>query len=99
MKRLGQVSHYARQGFLILRSSWVPNLNDRVVDKNLNFVGVVKDVFGPVEAPFIAVKPSVRNPSDYVGAVLYVETKKAKGQGKEKQSRHVKKRPAPAKRG
>ncbi|ASJ01249.1 Gar1/Naf1 family protein [Thermococcus gorgonarius] len=99
MKRLGKVSHYAKQGFLILRSSWVPNLNDRVVDKNLNFVGVVKDVFGPVKAPFIAVKPRVRNPSDYVGAVLYVDTRKAKGRGKEKQSRRVKKRPAPKRRG
>lgn len=47
MKRLGVVSHYAKQGFLIVRTNWVPSLNDPVVDKELKPVGVVKDVFGP----------------------------------------------------
>lgn len=99
MKRLGKVSHYAKQGFLIVRTSWVPSLNDRVVDKDLTFVGVVKDVFGPVKAPFVAVKPSVKNPSDYVGAVLYVDTRKAKGGGRKKAPKHRRQRPTPKKRG
>jgi RNA-binding protein len=99
MRRLGKVSHYAKQGFLIVRTSWVPNLNDRVVDKNLSIVGIVKDVFGPVKAPFVAVKPRVKNPSDYVGAVLYVDTRKAKGGGKKKAPRQRRQRPAPRKRG
>lgn len=101
MRKLGRVSHYAKQGFLILRTGWVPNLNDRVVDKDLNMVGVVKDVFGPVKAPYVAVKPRVRNPEEYVGAVLYVDTRK-KREGKARPPRgrrHPKRRPTPKKRG
>jgi len=103
MRRLGKVSHYARQGFLILRTDWVPSLNDPVVDKKLTVVGVVKDVFGPVNRPYVAVKPCIRNPEDYVGALLYVDTKRKRSKpnhGKKKKSKGGKaRRPAPRKRG
>ncbi|ANF22032.1 Gar1/Naf1 family protein [Thermococcus piezophilus] len=102
MKRLGKVSHYAKQGFLILRTDWVPSLNELVVDKKLTVVGVVKDVFGPVEKPYVAVKPRVRNPENYVGALLYVDTKRKKAKanhGKTRKPSKVgkKRRPAPRK--
>ncbi|WP_297462983.1 Gar1/Naf1 family protein [Thermococcus sp.] len=106
MRRLGKVSHYAKQGFLILRTDWVPSLNDPVVDKNLTVVGFVKDVFGPVKRPYVAVKPRVRDPENYVGALLYVDSSRKKpGKGKRKpvKGRHSKggkaRRPAPRKRG
>jgi len=102
MKRLGKVSHYAKQGFLILRTDWVPSLNDPVVDKKLTVVGVVKDVFGPVNRPYVAVKPRVRDPESYVGSLLYVDTRRRKGKpaktGK-KRSKGKRSRPAPRKRG
>ena len=103
MKRLGKVSHYAKQGFLILRTDWVPSLNDPVVDKNLAVVGVVKDVFGPVKRPYVAVKPRVKDPEGYVGSVLYVDTRRrrnkpAKG-GKKRSKGGKGRRPAPRKRG
>ena len=110
MRRLGKVSHYAKQGFLILRTDWVPSLNDPVVDKGLNVVGIVKDVFGPVKRPYVAVKPRVRNPENYVGALLYVDSsrrksgkdrkKPVKGKKSGKRSKGEKaRRPAPRKRG
>jgi len=110
MKRLGKVSHYAKQGFLILRSEWVPSLNSPVVDKNLTLVGTVKDVFGPVKRPYVAVKPRVKKPEDYIGALLYVDSsrkksgkggrKPAKGRNSGKRSKGGKaRRPAPRKRG
>ncbi|AFL95682.1 H/ACA RNA-protein complex component Gar1 [Thermococcus cleftensis] len=105
MKRLGKVSHYAKQGFLILRTDWVPSLNDPVVDKKLTVVGVVKDVFGPVKRPYVAVKPRVRNPENYVGALLYVDSSRKKsgharkGRPGRKGSKGRGKRPAPRKRG
>jgi RNA-binding protein len=103
MKRLGKVSHYAKQGFLIVRTDWVPSLNERVVDKDLKHVGVVKDVFGPVHRPYVAVKPRVRNPESYVGALLYVDSRK-KGPEKGKKDRKPpakggRRRPAPRRRG
>ncbi|WP_297506004.1 Gar1/Naf1 family protein [Thermococcus sp.] len=103
MKRLGKVSHYAKQGFLIVRSDWVPSLNDPVVDKELKHVGVVKDVFGPVNHPYVAVKPRVKNPERYVGALLYVDRrKKGERSGKARRSpgrKAGKRRPAPKRRG
>jgi len=102
MKRLGKVSHYAKQGFLIVRTNWVPSLNEPVVDKNLKHVGVIKDVFGPVDYPYVAVKPRVKNPEDYVGALLYVDTRKKRSKnfkGKSKPKRVKRSRPAPKRRG
>jgi len=115
MRRLGVVSHYARQGFLIVRCEHVPELNSKVVDKNLNFVGVVKDVFGPVASPYAAVKPRVKKPEDYIGVFLYVESRRRSFKGKMKKvkkgkngrsnrrssakSSPGKRRPAPKRRG
>ncbi len=102
MKRLGKVSHYARQGFLVLRTEWVPSLNEPVVDKSLTLIGTVKDVFGPVKRPYVAVKPRVRNPEKYVGTLLYVDSRHrskpnhAKGR---RPSKGGKRRPAPKRRG
>ena len=99
MKRLGKVSHYAKQGFLILRSDWIPSLNDPVVDKNLQLVGIIKDVFGPVKMPYVAVKPKVKNPEEYVGQVLYIDERKRKKKREQKGKKFRRKRPAPRKRG
>lgn len=102
MKRLGKVSHYAKQGFLIVRTDWVPSLNEPVVDKNLKHVGVIKDVFGPVDYPYVAVKPRVKNPEDYVGALLYVDTRKTRSpesRGSPKPRKGKRSRPAPRRRG
>ncbi|WP_297501206.1 Gar1/Naf1 family protein [Thermococcus sp.] len=103
MKRLGKVSHYAKQGFLIVRSGWVPSLNDSIVDKELKHVGVVKDIFGPVNHPYVAVKPHVKNPERYVGTLLYVDQRKKNGKsGKVKRfpgRRAGKRRPTPRRRG
>ena len=99
MKKLGRVSHYAKQGFLILRTNWVPGLNDRVVDKDLTFVGVVKDVFGPVKSPYVAVKPRVKKPEGYVGSVLYVDDRKKKKNRGFKKVKGSRRRPTPGRRG
>jgi len=93
MKRLGRVSHYAKQGFLILRSSWVPSLNSHVYDKNLKLVGIVKDVFGPLRAPYVAIKPSIKKPQSYVGEILYVSSdEKRKRKTKRRRSHPRRKR-------
>ncbi|MDI3474326.1 MAG: RNA-binding protein [Thermococcaceae archaeon] len=99
MKRLGKVSHYAKQGFLILRSTWVPALNEQVVDKKLRPVGLVKDVFGPIDAPYVAVKPRIQDPSRYVGEVLYVAKRQKKDNRGQKTRKKPKKRPTPKRRG
>jgi RNA-binding protein len=56
---------------MILKAENLPNIGDRVVDENLNQVGTVFDVFGPVASPYVAVRPSVEEPSLFVNRVLY----------------------------
>ncbi|MHA1820344.1 MAG: H/ACA ribonucleoprotein complex subunit GAR1 [Promethearchaeota archaeon] len=38
----------------------LPKLNTKVVDINLNELGTIKDIFGPVKKPFFAIKPKKR---------------------------------------
>jgi RNA-binding protein len=56
---------------MILRAEHVPHIGDRVVDEKLHDVGKVFDVFGPVSSPYVAVRPSVEEPSLLVDHVLY----------------------------
>lgn len=46
--------------------------NDLVVDKELKFVGVVKDVFGLVNYFYVVVKFWVKDFEKYVGVFFYV---------------------------
>ncbi len=59
MKRVGEVVRTA-QGLAVLRSpdEGYPDLGTEVVDQNLDPIGRVVDVFGPVERPYVAVSPS-----------------------------------------
>jgi RNA-binding protein len=58
MKRIGEVVRTA-QGLAVLRSpdESYPRLGTELVDSNLDTVGRVVDVFGPVEQPYMAVSP------------------------------------------
>ena len=72
MKRIGKVIHITRSGDLILRSDFAPRIGDPVYGPDLKRVGIIADVFGPVRAPYVAVRPLVDDPSRLVGRVLYV---------------------------
>ena len=71
MKRVGEVVRTA-QGLLVVRGSDDhPDIGTAVVDENLNEVGTVVSVFGPVEKPYLAVSPDVESIASYVGSPLY----------------------------
>ena len=59
MKRVGEVVRTA-QGLAVVRSldEEYPDTGTEVVDQNLDPVGRVVDVFGPVERPYVAVSPA-----------------------------------------
>lgn len=73
MKRVGSVVRTA-QGLAIVRSpdDSHATLGTTLVDEQLQTVGDVVDVFGPVGRPYMAVSPTegVRLPT-LVGAALY----------------------------
>ena len=71
MQRIGFVLHVSSTKNMILKAENIPLIGDRVVDEKLNHVGTVFDVFGPVSSPYVAVRPSVEEPSHFVDHVLY----------------------------
>lgn len=73
-KGIGSVMHVSKStGQLIVRAKEEVSIGDFVYDGKRRRVGVVFDFFGPVDAPFIAVKPHGENSAEYVGAELFVE--------------------------
>lgn len=70
---IGSVMHVSKStGQLIVRAREEASIGDFVYDSKRKRVGVVFDFFGPVEAPYIAVKPH-SDPAGFVGAELFVE--------------------------
>lgn len=59
MKRVGRVVRTA-QGIAVVRApdESYPDIGTSVIDENLDTVGRVVDVFGPVTQPYVAVSPA-----------------------------------------
>ena len=72
MKRAGTVVRTA-QGLLVVRrdDAETPGIGTPVIDENLDEVGRVVDVFGPVEQPYLAVTPKDDPTATIVGKPLY----------------------------
>lgn len=72
MQRIGSVVHISSDGNMILKAEKnIPRIGDQATDESLKAVGTVFDVFGPVSNPYVAVRPSVDEPSRFVQHVLY----------------------------
>lgn len=88
LRRLGKPLHLSAHGDLIIRVDYTPKIGSKVVTKDLKEVGRVFDVFGPVKAPYVSVKPQVETSvaEKLVDEVLYelVEKKKEKQSKKRK---------------
>jgi len=70
--RIGTVMHISRSsGNLILESSRNAKIGETVTDSKGKRVGVVFDVFGPVDSPYSAVRTRIKNPERLIGAELF----------------------------
>ena len=72
LRKLGRILHLSKNKNLIIRTSTPPQIGKKVIDGKHQKVGTVRDVFGPVENPYVSVKPEVRNPEKYVGKIVYL---------------------------
>ncbi len=73
---IGSVMHVSKStGQLIVRAKEEASIGDFVYDSKRKRVGVVFDFFGPVDGPYIAVKPH-GDSAAFVGAELYVEERR-----------------------
>jgi RNA-binding protein len=64
--------HVSPSSSIIVKTEKTPRIGETVVDESLKSVGKVFDIFGPVSAPYIAIKSTVRETEKLVNKMLYV---------------------------
>jgi rRNA processing protein Gar1 len=75
---------------LILNVENPPTIGETVVDENLKPVGTVFDTFGPVCAPYVAIRPTIGDPERLVNKTLYViPSKRRKGKVRDERRRRT----------
>jgi RNA-binding protein len=57
---------------MIAKVENTPNIGETVVDENLKPVGKVFDILGPVSSPYVAIRPTVREPERLTSKTVYV---------------------------
>ena len=72
MQKLGRVRALTPSKNMIVKSEQAPKIGSEVVDENLNVVGKVFDIIGPVSAPYAVVKPTVREPAKLLNKPVYL---------------------------
>ncbi len=72
MQRLGLVLHVSPSRNLIMKVEKVPKIGETVVDENLKQVGKVFDILGPTSSPYVAIRPTVRDPEKMINRLVYV---------------------------
>jgi len=57
IKKLGRILHRSDLGYAILKDPpKLPKIGSDVVNENMEHVGTVNDIFGPVKEPYVSVK-------------------------------------------
>jgi rRNA processing protein Gar1 len=78
LQRLGRITNVSPSGNAIVKAENPPKIGSEVVDENLNVIGKVFDIIGPVSAPYAVIKPSVREPEKLVNKPVYLLLPKTK---------------------
>jgi rRNA processing protein Gar1 len=90
LRILGKPSHISSQNHIILRASFPPSIGAQVVNESNSIIGKVIDVFGPVDKPFISIKPSSSiNPSAILEETLFIKEAAAKKKHFKNKNRRV----------
>ena len=78
MQRLGKVSNVTPSRNMVVKTENPPKIGLEVVDENLNVVGSVFDIIGPISAPYAVIKSSIREPEKLVNKPVYLLLSKTK---------------------
>jgi RNA-binding protein len=78
LQRLGKVTNVSPSGNAIVKAENPPQMGSEVVDENLNVVGKVFDIIGPVSAPYAVIKPTIKDPEKLVNKPVYLLLSKTK---------------------
>ena len=72
MKNIGRIIHYTKYKVFVAEAKKAVNLNISIYDDRKKKIGVVTDVIGPINKPYLVIKPLVDKPEKYVGKSIYV---------------------------
>ena len=76
MQRLGKVLSVTPSQNVVVKLDKPPKMGATIVDENLNIVGRIFDIIGPVSSPYAVIKPSVKTPEKLANRQLYVSPSK-----------------------
>jgi RNA-binding protein len=72
LHRLGRVLHISPSGNIIAKVETTPRIGEAVVDENLKTVGKIFDLFGPVNSPYVSIRPTILKPQELTNKTLYI---------------------------
>jgi RNA-binding protein len=72
LQRLGRVLHISPSGNIIAKVENTPRIGETVVDENLKIVGKIFDLFGPVNSPYVAIRPTIMKTEELTNKTLYI---------------------------
>ncbi len=72
MKKVGRIIHYTKYRLFVVEANEAISLNNSVFDDRKRKIGIVVDVIGPINKPYLVLKPLVDKPEKYVGKEVYV---------------------------
>jgi len=87
LQRLGRITNVSPSGNAIVKAENPPKIGSEVVDENLNVVGKVFDIIGPVSAPYAVIKPISREPIKIMNKPVYLLLSKTKRSRRENDQR------------
>ena len=78
IKKLGNIAHYTDLGnAIVIDPPKLPKIGSNVVTEEMEHIGNVADIFGPVKKPYVSVKikPQYKDKID-VNTLLYIINRK-----------------------
>ncbi len=76
MKRIGRILHYTKYGVFVVEAEKAISQNNTIYDDRKRKIGIVVDVIGPINKPYLVLKPLVDKPEKYVGKEVYIITRR-----------------------
>jgi len=79
MRRAGKILHYTKYKVYVVEAEEKILPENKIVDTRGRIVGEVIDVIGPINKPYLVVKPLIQKPEKLVGAEVYYIKRRRRG--------------------
>jgi RNA-binding protein len=76
LQRLGKVLNVTPSQNVVTKIDHPHKTGAAVVDENLQVVGKIFDIIGPVSSPYAIIKPTIKDPQKLANKQLYVSPSK-----------------------